>query len=116
MAAEKRIERLKEFLKEELSGILDRELEFPDESLVTITKVEVSPDKYYATAFISVLGADTEKIMEILRKNVYNMQQLLNRRVRMRPVPRISFAIDEGEMEREKIEKSLAKLKRDGGL
>lgn len=112
MTAGRRIERLKELLREELSKILDRELEFPDEGLVTITRVVISPDKHYAAVLISILGTETKKVMEILEKNVYNVQQLLNRRVRMRPVPKISFALDEGEAEREKVEKSLAELKR----
>lgn len=116
MTGERRRERLKELFKEELSKILDRELEFPDEGLVTITRVVISPDKHYAAVLISILGAEAEKVMEILRKNVYNVQQLLNRRVRMRPVPKISFALDEGEAEREKVEKSLAKLKAEGDI
>lgn len=112
MTGERRRERLKELFKEELSKILDRELEFPDEGLVTITRVVISPDKHYAVVLVSILGTEAEKVMEILEKNVYNVQQFLNRRVRMRPVPKISFALDEGEAEREKIERSLAELKR----
>lgn len=113
MAAERRIEKLKNLLREQISGILDREIDFPEGTIITVTKVSLSPDVHYATIFFSILGKDPKNALEILQKNVYNIQQMLNRKVRMRPVPKIRFALDEGEMEREKVEKSLAKLKRD---
>ena len=111
MAPSQRLERMSDLLQEELSKIMDRELEFPDGALVTITRVEISPDKHYAAVFLSILGTEKKNILEILEKKVYNIQQLLNRRVRMRPVPRVQFAIDEGEEKREIIERSLAELK-----
>lgn len=111
MASERRIEKMKNLLREELAKILDREVDFPQDSIVTITKVSISPDAYYAAVFISILGKEPASALEILQKKVYNIQQALNRRVRMRPVPKIRFAIDEGELQREKIEKSLARLK-----
>ncbi len=116
MASELRIEKLKNLLREQVSGILDREVDFLADTIVTITKVSISPDVHYAVVFISILSKEPKNALEILQKNVYNIQQKLNRKVRMRPVPKIRFAIDEGEMEREKVEKSLAELKRNGGL
>ena len=111
-----RLKRINDLLREELSKILDRELEFPENSMVTVTRVETSPDGHYAPVFLSALGAEKKTILEILEKKVYNIQQLLNRRLRMRPVPKISFAIDEGEERRENIERSLSELKRKGEM
>jgi ribosome-binding factor A len=51
-----------------------------------------------------------------LFKKIYIIQQSLNRRLRMRPVPRIRFTLDEEELRREKVERSLAALKRKGDL
>lgn len=99
-------------LQEELSKIIDREIEFTPGNLVTITKVDTSSDKQYAAVFISVLGAGIKESLEILQKNVYNIQKLLNRKIRTRPVPKIRFTLDEGEMKREKVEKSLVELKK----
>lgn len=134
MASSRRLQRLDQVLREEIAKILDRELEFQDGVIVTLTRVAVSPDARYATAFISilpvrsqspkatadsqanrtsngVLGGKERQTLEILGKNVYYIQQLLNRRLRMRPVPKIRFAIDEGEIRREVVEKSLAELR-----
>lgn len=139
MASDRRTQKLGEVLREEIAKILDREIEFAEGAIVTLTRVAVSPDARYATAFISilpvrsqspkatadsqanrtsngVLGGGKKETLEILDKNVYNIQQFLNRRLRMRPVPQIRFALDEQEVQRERIEKSLAELKRDSQL
>lgn len=101
-------------LKDELARILDRELDIPEDTLVTITRVAISPDVHYATASISILGRKRKETLAVLKKNVSHIQQVLNRRVRIRPVPRIKFAVDEEEIKREGIEKSLAELKQKG--
>lgn len=116
MPSPRRSEKLSTLLCEELAGILEREIEFPEGVLVTITRVTVSLDFLYATALVSILGGAPGTALEILAKNVYHIQQVLNRRLRMRPVPKIRFAIDEEELKRQGVEKSLAELKRDGGI
>lgn len=112
MASPLRREKLSMLFREELSKIIDRELDFPEGNLVTITKITISEDNYYATIFVSILGKNPKETLELLSKNVYSIQQMLNKRVRMRPVPRISFALDREEFSRETVEKRLAELKR----
>lgn len=113
MASTLRIEKLNILLKDILAKIIDREIEFPENTIVTITRVTVASSVHYATVFISVLGGSANnEVLEILRKNVYNIQQQLNKKVRMRPVPKIKFNLDEEEIRREVVEKSLAELKR----
>lgn len=98
-------------MRDELGKIIDREMEFPENALVTLTRVVTSSDLRYATVFISVLNGNTNRIQEMLQKNVHHIQQQLNRILRMRPVPRIRFAIDEEEIRRETIERALAQVK-----
>lgn len=113
MASSLRIEKLNILLKDILAKIIDREIEFPENTIVTITRVTVASSVHYATVFISILGGSVNsEVLEILRKNVYNIQQQLNKKVSMRPVPKIKFAIDEEEIRRETIEKSLAELRK----
>lgn len=112
MPSPRRLEKLNIFLREEISRILNRELEFPEGNLITVTRAEISSDGRYAAVFLSVLGQNQEKILEILQKNIYNIQQKLNKRLRIRPVPKIRFMIDEAEISREAVEKSLADLKK----
>lgn len=117
MASGRRIEKLNNLLREELAEIIEREIEFPQNTLVTITKVSISSNLFDATAYLSFLGdAPKKEILEILRKNIYNIQQFLNRRLRMRPVPKIEFQFDKAEESREGVEKSLAELREKGEI
>ena len=110
----KRLEQVNELIKEELSKIIDWMIEFPEGILVTLTRMEVSEDKLYANVYVSSLsmrgGIPEVEILKILKKNVYVIQQALNKKLRMRPVPKIRFFIDEAEKHRERIEKLLSGL------
>lgn len=116
MALPRRVEQLSVVLKEEVSKIIDRELEFPEGAMVTLTRMIISKDSRYATIFFSVLGGTESGVSAIFEKNIYPLQQMLNRAVRMRPVPQIRFLPDIAEARREGVEKSLAELKREGKL
>lgn len=111
MASPRRIERLSELFREQIAGIIDREVEFAEGAFVTVTRVEISPDARHANVYITVLGGERRDALAILEQNVYYIQQIINRTMRMRPVPKIRFAIDEAEERREKVEESLATLK-----
>ena len=115
MPSPRRVEKLNNLLREELAGILEREIEFSEGVLVTVTRVLVSPDAHYASAMISVMPQKAKKsALEILAKNIYAIQQAVNRMTRTRPVPKITFRIDEEEERRERVERSLAQLKQKG--
>jgi len=121
---QRRVEQVNILIRDELANIIDREVDLPEKTFVTITRVDTSRDLRYANVFISVLGEakeaenvkESEYVLDIIEKNIYNIQQTLNRRLRMRPVPKIKFLIDREEIKREIIEKSLAELKKKGDL
>ena len=109
-------EKLNMLMRDELGKIIDRDIEFAEHTLVTLTRIVTSSDLRYATVFLSVLNGSEENALELLAKNIYHIQQRLNRILRMRPVPKIRFAIDEEELRRESVEKSLAQIKQKGEL
>ncbi len=95
-----------------LAGIIERDVHFGVGVLVTITRVVASEDLYYAHIFVSVLGGEDNQeaaALAELTRNVGMIQHQLNRKLRMRPVPRITFAIDQEEKRRERIEELLAR-------
>ena len=108
MANARRVEQVNTLAREVIAEILVREFSFPDLTLVTVTRVDTSEDLYYATVYISVLGGDETAVLERLKQETGAVQHRLNRTLRMRPVPRITFAIDEEEKRRERIEKLLS--------
>lgn len=111
MANARRIEKVEILLKEVIAELVLRDVSFAEGTFVTVTRVEVSEDLYYARILISVLGANEEvekNALSLLVRHVGEIQHSLNRKLRMRPVPRITFAIDDAEKRRERVEKILS--------
>jgi ribosome-binding factor A len=109
----KRIQRLNELIKEELGKILLREGNFPKGVLVIITRVETSANLSEANVWISVLPEDqTEKIVAILNKIIYHLQQKINKTIRIKFVPKIRFLIETKTKEAARIEELLEKIRK----
>ncbi len=108
----RRVLRVNQLLKKELGGILSRQGGFPDGCLVSISKAETTGNLQQAKIYITVFPAEREKeVMGLLRKSVYEIQQELNKRLKMRPVPRIEIRADEGESKAQKIREVLDSIK-----
>ena len=56
-----RTARVDELLREEISGIIAREVQDPRVGFVTVTGVEVTPDLRHATVWVSVIGTPDER-------------------------------------------------------
>lgn len=112
MASPRRIEKIDNLIREEIAAMIDRELEFPEGTLITITRVQTSHDLHYAVIFVSIMGGAITRSQEILEQHTRTLQQILNKKLRIRPVPKIRFAQDLHEQHRERVEQSLAELKR----
>jgi len=115
MASERRRKRIAELLKEEISAILLREQEWPEGTIVTVTRVDLSEDVEHANVLVSILpeGAKEEVFASLMRQ-VGDIQHQLNRRLRMRPVPKIRFLRETATQEADRIEAELYKLQRKG--
>lgn len=62
--------------------------------LATISKAEVSRDTRWAKVWVSIVGGDDEMILEIIQKNIYDIQGELNRQMDLKLVPRLQFFLD----------------------
>ena len=106
-----RLQRVNEVIKEEISQLLLREFDF-DKNLVTITEVNTSPNLKQSKIKISVLPQENAKAIYIqLKKKIFDLQQALNKKLNMRPVPKISFIIDKNEAKAQRIEELLQQIK-----
>lgn len=111
MTSSRRIEKINILMREVISEILLREVQFPAGVLVTVTRIAATENLRHAKVFVSVLGNDdaVEKIaLAELERLAGAIQYELNRKLRMRPVPRITFEIDTEEKRRERVEKLLS--------
>lgn len=117
-----RIQRVNALIKDELGKILLKDIDFPQGVLVTITRVDSSPNLSQAKVYISVMlaspsqggpGKKIDKVSKILNRRIYNIQQTLNRRLKMRPIPRIEFQKEEKTEEAARVEELLEELKKE---
>lgn len=108
----KRIQQVNELIKRELGKILLRETDFSKNILVTITRVENSVDLKLARIYISCLPEkEIEKVFTVLNKQIYHLQQTMNKRLPMRPVPKIKFIKEKETKKAAEIEELLNKIK-----
>lgn len=92
--------------------ILLREFDLPDGVLVTVTRVDATGNLQEAKVYISVMPeAKLEDVLGALQRNIYHIQQMLNKRLRMRPVPRIRWTIETKTSQAQRIEELLEKTK-----
>ena|SRR4030042_581593 len=110
-----RIAKVNQLIKKELSQIILREIDFPSGVLVTLTRVETVPNLSEAKIYVSVMpGKKQQIVFTILENKVWHLQQLLNKRLKMRPIPKICFVKEKETLEAGRIEEILAGLKKGG--
>jgi len=89
-----RRERLKSLLLREISDIVRREVDLPENIFITIQRVELSKDGSRATVFVSGLKKeDVLRAVEKLNRASGYIQHLLGKRIKIRTVPRPEFVI-----------------------
>lgn len=109
----KRIQRVNQLIKRELSQLLLKEIDFPKGVLVTITRVESSPGLNQARVYISVFPEHlSQKVIQILNYRIYGLQQRINKRLKMRPIPRIKFVEEKETATAGRIEELLEEIKK----
>lgn len=103
-----RRERISQLVRDIVSELLSRELEFPLGTLVTITTVDVSEDLEHAKVRVSVLPATQEqKVNVVLKKFRGYLQGMLGKKMNIRPMPQILFELDRGLENAARVEKKL---------
>ena len=110
----RRIDRIEEQLRIELSEIIEREIQDPRIGLTTVTSVKVSPDLRHCRVFVTVLGNsdDRKKTLEGLRSAASFVRRSLSKRLHhMRRIPELSFDYDEAVEKGIRIEELLDQIK-----
>ena len=113
----KRLDRVNQLMKEEISYLLQRELKDPRLGFVTVTEVVVAKDLRTAKVYVSVLGTEDQwraslAALESARGFIRNW---LAPRVRMRATPHLTFLPDRSMAHAAHIQSVLEKLRPSGG-
>lgn len=98
-----RAEKLKEALQHAAAEFLVREAN--PQSLITVTRAELSDDGRHATIFMTVFpDMQEEKAVEFANRHRGEFAKFFKERVRGAAAPRVEFLIDRGEKNRQRLD------------
>jgi ribosome-binding factor A len=110
--SKERAQRFNELIKKELGKIIFNFLDVKPGVLVTVTQVLTNPNLFTSDIYMSVYPSSKAKeILDKLNHSIYQIQQLLNRKLEVRPVPKIIFKYDKNPEEAHEVEKLLEEIK-----
>jgi ribosome-binding factor A len=111
--ASRRTVQVGKLIKEELSGLLQREVKDPGLGFVTLTEVKVSPDLRSAQVYFSVLGdeAVAEESLSVLRRAAGFLRSELAGRLALRYIPELNFVLDRSIEHGQRIESLLRQIR-----
>lgn len=101
-----RKERLNSVLRDELSKIIQKEIEFPSGVLATITEVDTSPDWSEAKVGVAVFPSEKkDESLKILNDKAGYFYSLVFKKLKIYSVPKIKFVYDPGSENAARVEK-----------
>ena len=97
-----RPQRVADFLRKEISQLIQFQMRDPRVEMVSVTDVEVSRDLSHAKVFVTKLGAETKEeakeALLVLNKAVGFLRSNIAKESTMRIVPTLRFYFDESIM------------------
>ena len=111
----RRADRLAHEIRVVLAEMLTREVKDPRIGFVTVTRVEMSGDLHHARVLISVIGtaeAQEESIAGLTSAAGF-MRHEIGHRLALRRAPELTFVLDHGVDDAEKIATLLEKIHKD---
>lgn len=107
----RRIDKVNELIKQEVSKTIEKEVS-SEVGFLTVTSVDVTPDLRLADIWISIYNKKIEKPEEVFEKLTPVIQKILNKRLHLKYVPKITLKIDRSSAYAFEIENTLDKLKK----
>jgi ribosome-binding factor A len=108
----KRLDRVNQLIREEISMLLQRELKDPRLGFVTVTRVETSPDLRTAKVFVSVLGDEAQWTASLtaLASARGFVRNWLRQHLDLRQTPELDFRADRSMEHAARIQELLRQL------
>lgn len=105
----RRRQQVSDLIRDHVSEILATEMKDPRLGLVSLTRVEMSPDLRYATIYASVYGNadEQESTLQALSGASGYIRRLLAPRLHIRHIPSIRFSLDHSMEHAEQITRTL---------
>jgi ribosome-binding factor A len=111
----KRPDRVADLIKQEISGILRREVHDPRIANITVTDVKLTDDLRSARIYFVELGKDrvSEGVEKGLAKAKGFLKRELGKRMQLRYIPELNFFYDPSFEYGSRIEKLLKEVRKD---
>jgi ribosome-binding factor A len=111
----RRIERLNEQIRREISDILHSGVKDPRIGYVTVTEAQVAPDLSFARVYVRPMGDEKEKDAAFagLEAAAPYIRRELGKRLAVRQIPEIRFEADHALEHALHIEKLLSEIHKD---
>lgn len=109
----RRIERVNSLLVEVIAAVVMREVKDPRiPGLITITRVETTPDLRQAKVFFSIIGSEKEKktALQVLQEAAGFISMTASKKVVLRFFPQLTFKIDDTLEKHQRIDDLLKKI------
>jgi ribosome-binding factor A len=103
---------MQDLFREEISYIIQQEIKDPGIGFITILDVKMTEDLKYAKVLYSVYGTEDERYrtVDALRRARGYIKHLLGTRVKLKFMPEITFVLDKGQENLDRIDEILKKV------
>ena len=106
-----RIVKINHLLCQEVGRALHEQLRFPDGVLVTVMSADTSRTLEHTTIKISIFPKPAAStVLKSINSQIYLLQQTINKRLAMHPIPKITFRLDDSTERIAKVEQILEKI------
>jgi len=113
MDATLRQKRVASLIKEELSHLLIEEIQDSSSGLITLTRVEMTPDLKAAYIYLSIFGSEQkEATLQLLNRKKGILRKSIASKVKLKYNPELIFSFDPNPDYEAKIDKILEDIKK----
>ena len=101
-----RLQKLNKELQKAFGEFTERESN--RQSLITVTRCDISPDLSNVIVFVSVFPVEQEdQVIKFLNRRKWDAREFIKKKVVIRVIPFVDFQIDYGEKNRQHIDQLL---------
>ncbi|OGI28668.1 MAG: hypothetical protein A2288_00810 [Candidatus Moranbacteria bacterium RIFOXYA12_FULL_44_15] len=106
-----RVAKINGLIQDILNNIILKDLSLKEGVFITISKVDTTSDLRYTRVSVSIFPErEIKYAVKTLEHELYKMQGTLNRKLHMKPLPKIEFRVDMTESRADEIEKLLREI------
>jgi ribosome-binding factor A len=110
-----RTRRVADLIRDELGRLLLTGFQGPETGLLTVTRVEVTPDLTAARVYLSIFGGkDPQALLERIQRSRGALRHALASRVPLKYNPELFFVLDPGPAHQDRIDRLIEETKKHG--